>query len=249
MGRVQVRLAPALTRSPKALAGEAPSACSPIAACSSCWLLECLLLIAVIVLPERFISLELPLPHSPAVGRHLLLGRRTAADAGPRRRAGRQNRTRRRPASPPSHADHPRGARRPARETVVDAPKTQSAAFRFRSRQPARVQTESRTAARRRPAFVSHRARPARDEPGSARARTEFIGQPHPNNLTTSVVPPAPEVSHTNTRNTPALSARSSRRRRMSRATKCAPQIRSRPRSSRRPRATRSATWPVPESR
>src|SRR5208282_3489481 len=55
-------LRPALTRPPKALAGEAPIGMFPYRGMLLCWLLECLLLIAVIVLPERFASLEIPLP-------------------------------------------------------------------------------------------------------------------------------------------------------------------------------------------
>src|SRR5580692_8438680 len=53
---------PALTRSPKRLAGEAPVGMFPYRGMLICWLLECLLLIAIIVLPGRFVSLELPLP-------------------------------------------------------------------------------------------------------------------------------------------------------------------------------------------
>jgi hypothetical protein len=87
------------------------------------WLLECLLLIAIIVLPERFASLEIPALQPSAMGRHLLFRRRTAANARPGRRAGRQVRTRRRSASPPPHQTI-RVARgdKPA-ERVVDAPK------------------------------------------------------------------------------------------------------------------------------
>jgi len=55
-------LHPALTRSPKRLAGEAPVGMFPYRGMLVSWLLECLLLIALIVLPERFASLEMPLP-------------------------------------------------------------------------------------------------------------------------------------------------------------------------------------------
>ncbi|MGA2357750.1 MAG: hypothetical protein ABSF66_02030 [Terriglobales bacterium] len=55
-------LHPALTRSPRRLAGEAPVGMFPYRGMLVSWLLECLLLIAVIVLPERFASLEMPLP-------------------------------------------------------------------------------------------------------------------------------------------------------------------------------------------
>ena len=49
---------PALTRAPKALAGEAPIGIFPYRGMLGAWLLECLLLIAVIVLPERIASLQ-----------------------------------------------------------------------------------------------------------------------------------------------------------------------------------------------
>ena len=55
-------LRPALARSPKALAGEAPIGIFPYRGIIICWLLECLLLVAIIVLPERFVSLEIPPP-------------------------------------------------------------------------------------------------------------------------------------------------------------------------------------------
>ena len=55
-------LRPALARPPKRLAGEAPVGMFPYRGMLVSWLLECLLLIAVIVLPERFVSLEIPPP-------------------------------------------------------------------------------------------------------------------------------------------------------------------------------------------
>ena len=62
MGRVQTAFRPALTRPPKALAGEAPIGMFPYRGMLLCWLLECLLLLAIIVLPEHFVSLQMPLP-------------------------------------------------------------------------------------------------------------------------------------------------------------------------------------------
>ena len=50
-------LRPALTRPPKRLAGEAPIGMFPYRGMLVSWLLECLLLIALIVLPEHFVSL------------------------------------------------------------------------------------------------------------------------------------------------------------------------------------------------
>jgi hypothetical protein len=53
---------PAFTRPPKRLAGEAPVGMFPYRGMLISWLLESLLLIAIIVIPEHFVSLELPLP-------------------------------------------------------------------------------------------------------------------------------------------------------------------------------------------
>src|SRR5271155_162614 len=50
---------PALTRPPKALAGEAPVGMFPYQGMLICWLLELLLLIAIIVLPGRFATRDL----------------------------------------------------------------------------------------------------------------------------------------------------------------------------------------------
>src|SRR6267378_4945541 len=55
-------LRPALARSPKALAGEAPIGMFPYRGMLACWLLECLLLIALIVLPEHFATLQVATP-------------------------------------------------------------------------------------------------------------------------------------------------------------------------------------------
>lgn len=55
---------PALSRAPKALAGEAPIGIFPYRGVLAAWLLECLLLFALIVLPERFESLQVPAPPS-----------------------------------------------------------------------------------------------------------------------------------------------------------------------------------------
>ncbi len=117
---------------------------------------------------------------SSAMGRHLLLRRRTAANPRSRRSRGRQVGTRRRSASPPSHPDHPRGARRQARRESCGRSQDQPAPFRFRRRQSARLQSESRTTARRRIALHSHRANSARDERCAARAGVERIGKTQP---------------------------------------------------------------------
>src|ERR1700731_1163419 len=53
-------LRPALTRPPKRLAGEAPIGMFPYRGMLASWLLECLLLIAIIVLPDRIASFQVP---------------------------------------------------------------------------------------------------------------------------------------------------------------------------------------------
>jgi hypothetical protein len=55
-------LAPALSKAPRALAGEAPIGMFPYRGMLACWMLECLVLIAAIVLPERIASLQ---PYQP----------------------------------------------------------------------------------------------------------------------------------------------------------------------------------------
>src|ERR1700685_2203554 len=53
-------IAPALTRSPKALAGEAPVGIFPYRGILAGWLLECLLLIALILIPIELAKLRPP---------------------------------------------------------------------------------------------------------------------------------------------------------------------------------------------
>jgi len=117
------------------------------------------------------------------MGCHLLFRRRAAPNSRPRRRRGRQVRTRRRSASSPPHANHSRSAWRQAPRESCGRSQGESAAFRFRSRQSARLQVESRTASRRGTAIFSHRANSAcisdNDERGAAFAGIEFIRKPH----------------------------------------------------------------------
>ena len=59
-------LRPAFTRAPKRLAGEAPIGMFPYRGMLVCWLLECLLLIAIIEVPQHLVTLELPpVPNHP----------------------------------------------------------------------------------------------------------------------------------------------------------------------------------------
>ena len=199
---------PALTRPPKALAGEAPIGIFPYRGMLACWLLEALLLIAIIVLPERFVSLQIPAPPTRPQwdviyysGDELPQTQdRGGAQAGKSGRAGGQ------------HAHHRTQTIRVARgdkpgEKIVDAPKinlphSDSAvanllAFKPNPGPPPAEGLQSRLVA---PVLPQVSAVQPSPELSAASSRSA-------NNLSANVVPPAPEVSHTNTRNSPALSA------------------------------------------
>jgi len=68
---------PALARPPKALAGEAPIGIFPYRGMLACWALECLLLIAIIVLPGKFVSLQIPAPPAETIMRGNLVSQCT----------------------------------------------------------------------------------------------------------------------------------------------------------------------------
>jgi hypothetical protein len=199
---------PALTRSPKRLAGEAPVGMFPYRGMLACWLLECLLLIAVIVLPERFVSLELPLPPSHPQrdviyysGNELPQTQdRGGAQAGKSGRAGGRQ------------AHHPTQTIRVARgdqprETVVDAPKlnlphSDSAvanllAFKPNPGPPPAEGLRSSLIA---PVLPAMSPVPPAPEVNSSASR-------NPSSLAPSVIPPAPEVSRSSKRATPSLNA------------------------------------------
>ncbi|HKM86472.1 MAG TPA: hypothetical protein VJW96_09715 [Terriglobales bacterium] len=201
-------LRPALTRAPRRLAGEAPVGMFPYRGMLISWLLECLLLIAVIVIPEKFISLEIPLPPTHPErdviyysGNELPKTQdRGGAQSGKSGRAGGRQAHHRTQTIRVARGDQPR-------ETVVDAPKlnlphSDSAvanllAFKPNPGPPPAEGLRSSLTAPILPAMSP--VPPAPDVNSSAR-RT-------PNNLATSIVAPAPEVSRSSTRNSPALSA------------------------------------------
>src|ERR1022692_3142294 len=187
---------PALTRSPKRLAGEAPVGMFPYRGMLACWLLECLLLIAIIVLPERFVSLELPLPPSHPQrdviyysGNELPQTEdRGGAQAGKSGRAGGRQ------------AHHPTQTIRVARgdqprETVVDAPKlnlphSDSAvanllAFKPNPGPPPAEGLRSTLTA---PTLPAMSVVPPSPELNSSASRKS-------NMLTPSIIPPSPNVS------------------------------------------------------
>src|SRR5271166_3782812 len=199
-------LRPALTRSPKRLAGEAPVGMFPYRGMLACWVLECLLLIAVIVLPERFVSLELPLPPSHPQrdviyysGDELPQTQdRGGAQAGKSGRAGGQQAHHRTQTIRVARGDKPS-------EKVVDAPKinlphSDSAvanllAFKPIPGPPPAEGLRSSLVASALPAMA---AVPPSPELNSSPSRSAH-------NLTANVIPPPPDASQTITRTSPTL--------------------------------------------
>ncbi|HKM47484.1 MAG TPA: hypothetical protein VJX69_07840 [Terriglobales bacterium] len=197
---------PALSRSPKALAGEAPIGIFPYRGILASWLLECLLLIAIIVLPERYASLQIPpaptrlhwdviyysgdeLPQTQDRG---------GAQAGKSGRAGGQQAHHRTQTIRVARGDKPS-------EKVVDAPKinlphSDSAvanllAFKANPGPPPAEGLRSTLTAPTLPAISVVQPAPELNSSASW----------NPNALTTNVVPPAPEVTHASTRTSPTL--------------------------------------------
>src|SRR5882762_11673317 len=209
-------LRPALTRPPKRLAGEAPIGMFPYRGMLVSWLLECLLLIALIVLPEHFVSLEIPTPSTRPQqdviyysGNELpQTNDRGGAQSGKSGRAGGQQ------------AHHPTQTIRVARgdkpsEKVVDAPKinlphSDSAvanllAFKPNPGPPPAEGLRSSLIAPTLPAMtMAMSAVPPSPELNSSSSQTTTRRS---SALTTSVIPPAPEVSRTPTRTSPILNA------------------------------------------
>jgi hypothetical protein len=201
-------LRPALTRSPKALAGEAPIGMFPYRGMIACWLLECLLLIAVIVLPERFVSLQIPAPPTRPQwdviyysGDELPQTQdRGGAQAGKSGRAGGQQAHHRTQTIRVARGDKPS-------EKVVDAPKlnlphSDSAvanllAFKANPGPPPAEGLRSSLIAPALPAMSVVLPSPELT-PSSTRTTST---------LTPSIIPPAPELSHASTRTSPTLSA------------------------------------------
>jgi hypothetical protein len=201
-------LVPALTRPPKRLAGEAPIGMFPYRGMLVCWLLECLLLIALIVLPERFESLELPLP--PTGPRQDVIyysgdelpqtEDRGGAQAGKSGRAGGEQAHHRTQTIRVVRGEEPK-------PKVVDAPKvniphSDSAvanllAFKANPGPPPAEGLRSSLTA---PVLPAMSAVPPSPELNSSASRS-------PSSLATSIIPPAPEVSNAKTRTSPALSA------------------------------------------
>ena len=189
-------LQPALARPPRRLAGEAPVGMFPYRGMLVCWLLECLLLIAIIVLPERFASPEIPLPPTRPQwdviyysGDELPQTQdRGGAQSGKSGRAGGQQAHHRTQTIRVARGDKPR-------EKVVDAPKvnlphSDSAvanllAFKPNPGPPPSEGLRSTLAA---PTLPAMSVVPPSPELNSSASRKS-------NMLTPSIIPPAPNVS------------------------------------------------------
>ena len=201
-------LRPALARPPKALAGEAPIGIFPYRGMIACWLMECLLVIAIIVLPERFASLQSPGPPVRLQWDVIYYSAdelpqtqdRGGAEAGKSGRAGGQQAHHRTQTIRVARGDKPV-------EKVVDAPKinlphSDSAVanlLAFKA-SPGPPPAEGLRSALTAPTLPEMKAVPP--APGlNASARHNA------NALATNIVPPAPEVSHASTRTSPALSS------------------------------------------
>ena len=201
-------IAPAIAKSPRALAGEAPTGMFPYRGMLACWLAECLLLIAVIVLPEKIASLQPyappPLPKWDVIyysGDELPQTQdQGGAQSGKSGRAGGKEAHHRTQTIRVDRGDRPS-------ERVVDAPKldlphsdssvANLLAFRpLPGPPPAEGLRSSLTI----PALPTPGIVAPAPEVNSAASRNA-------NALPTSIVAPAPEVSHPNTRTAPALSA------------------------------------------
>jgi hypothetical protein len=220
---------PALTRAPKALAGEAPIGIFPYRGMLASWLLELLLLIAIIVLPARFESLQLPAPptrlHWDVIyysGDELPQTQdRGGAQSGKSGRAGGDQARHRTQAIRVARGDKPS-------EKVVDAPKvnlphSDSAVanlLAFKSN-PGPPPAEGLRSTLTAPALPAISVVPPSPELSSSTHRTPNslttnVVPPSPelnsstsrtaNSLTTNIIPPAPEVSHASTRTSPTLS-------------------------------------------
>jgi hypothetical protein len=190
------------------LAGEAPVGVFPYRGMLACWLLECLALIAVIVLPDRITSLQ---PYQPPPtpkwevlyyysGDELPQTQDTGgAQAGKSGRAGGQQAYHRTQTLRVARGDRPS-------EKVVDAPKldlphSDSSVANLLAFQPlpGPPPTEGLRASLIAPRLPNPVVPPVPDL-NSAPSRKQ-------DGLTVGAVPPAPEMSHPNARTTPPLSA------------------------------------------
>jgi hypothetical protein len=199
---------PAFTRPRKRLAGEAPIGMFPYRGMLICWLLECLLLIAIVVLPGRFASLEMPLPPARPQwdviyysGDELPQTQdQGGAQAGKSGRAGGQQAHHR------TQTIHVARGETPT-EKVVDAPKvnlprSDSAVANLLAFKPnpGPLPAEGLHSTLTAPTLPEMSAVPPSPELNASASRAA-------SGLATSIVPPAPEVAHASTRTSPNLNA------------------------------------------
>jgi len=207
-GEFKTAIRPALGKPPKRLAGEAPVGMFPYRGMLVSWVLEVLLLIAVIVLPARIASLRPyeppPLPKWDVIyysGDELPQTQdRGGAPAGKTGRAGGQEARHRTQTIRVVRGSKPT-------EKVVDAPKlnlpksdssvANLLALKPLPGPPPTEGMRSRLAAPELPAPAV--VAPAPDVSSAQTRKTD--------SLTTNVVAPVPEVSHASTRATPTLNA------------------------------------------
>jgi hypothetical protein len=199
-------LSPALSRSPKPLAGEARTGIFPYRGMLVCWVLECLLLVAVIVLPGKIASLQ---PYQPPPqpkwdviyysGDELPHTQdRGGAEAGTSGRAGGQEAYHRTQTIRVARGDRPS-------EKVVDAPKldlpksdssvANLLAFRPLAGPPPAEGLRSRLTV---PELENAGVVAPAPELNSAASR-------RPEELQSKIIAPPPDLSRATTRNAPAV--------------------------------------------
>jgi hypothetical protein len=202
-------LRPALARPPKALAGEAPIGIFPYRGILISWLLECLLLIAIIVLPERFVNLEIPPPPTRPQwdviyysGDELPQTQdRGGAHSGKSGRAGGQQAHHRTQAIRVARGDKPS-------EKIVDAPhvnlpRSDSAVANLLAFKPTPGPPPSE-------GLRSSLIAPAMPTVAPVAPTPELnsdLKSRNANRLAPSIIPPAPDLSHASTRTSPTLNA------------------------------------------
>ena len=197
-------LRPALKRAPKALAGEAPVGIFPYRGLLAAWVAECLLILIVIILPDQIAKLNPP-PLPPRKTWDVIYysgdelpqtADQGGAEAGRSGRAGGQQ------------AHHRTQTIRVVRgdrlaETVVDAPKlklprSDSAVANLLAFKPNPGPPPAE-------GLGSKLFAPLLPEMSAVPPTPEVQAGSRAQSLTTNIVPPAPEISHANTRNTPTI--------------------------------------------
>jgi len=195
---------PALRRSTKALAGEAPVGIFPYRGILLAWLGECLLFLIAIFIPDQIARLN-PAPLPPRRTWDVIyysgdeLPRtedQGGAQAGKTGRAGGQQAHHRTQAIKVARGDK-------LADTVVDAPKVNlphsdaavANLLAFKSN-PGPPPTEGLRSRLEAPALPANPVPPSPELQAAARRAQS---------LNSSIVPPTPEVSHTTSRNTPSL--------------------------------------------